>query len=137
MLKAFQKALTEALSAVVNTREYRGELSTPEKAKLLAQELPLVMVDFVGDTHVGALKKVAEFNLYLVHVSFSRNTTARETTRLELVELLERVDETISSKSFADSKYVQLGRARKLFDGQSGTGYLTAFVRTFHVELRI
>ena len=137
MLKDFQKSLIEALSVVVSTRVYRGELSTLHKAKLLAQELPLVMVDFVGDTHIGALKKVAEFNLYLVHVSFSGNTTARETTRLELVELLERVDETISSKCFAGSKYVQLKQARKLFDGQSGTGYLTAFVRTFHVELRI
>jgi len=137
MLKEFQKALMAKIGETVGVREYRGELSSPEKAKALAKELPLVMVDFVGDDHGGhALKKIAVFNLYIVHVSFSGNITARETKRIELVELIETVDEAITAKSFAGSGYVKLQKLTKLFDAQAGVGYLTAFTRTLTVELR-
>jgi len=137
MLRAFQEALIEKISHVAKTRKYQGELSNLENAKMLSSELPLVMVDFVGDTHIGALKKVAEFNLYIVHISYSSNTQHREETKTELIELLERVDEAISSQSLAGSQYIQLKRARKLFDGKSNRAYLSVFMRTLQVELRI
>ncbi len=139
MLKNFNTALIAALSSVdgLTARQYRGELGNPEGAKALARELPLVMVDFVGDDHAGhALKKTAVFNLYIVHVSFSGNDTAREGKRWELVDLVEEIDERITAKSFAGSQPVKLQKLQKLFDGQAGGGYLTAFMRTLHVELR-
>jgi len=139
MLKEFKNALIAALDAIdegLTVREYRGELSDPETAKALAKELPLVMVDLIDHNPDGATRANALFNLYFVHIAYTSHTGMKEAAKWELVDLIERVDAAYTAKSFGGSGYVMPDRARKLFDGKAGTGYLTAFVRTIRVPLR-
>ena len=137
MLKDFKTGLIDAIRSVdssITVREYRGELSAPETAKLLPQELPAVLVDFVRDNIRDEAHKTAVFNLYFVHVAYTKNRDTRETAKWELVDLLEAVDAALQAQRFRGVDKIRPTLGNKLFDGRTGSGYLSAFARTIEVS---
>ncbi len=137
MLKDFKTALIETIRAVdasITVREYRGELSAPETAKMLPQELPAVLVDFVRDDVRDEAHKTALFNLYFVHVAYTKNRGVRDTAKWELVDLLEAVDTVLLQARFRGVGKIRPTYGTKLFDGRTGSGYLSAFARTIEVS---
>lgn len=136
MLKEIQTELIDTISTIATARQYFGELKDPEKAKLLAKELPIVLVDYVGDANRGALARVATFQLYIVHIQHSRHPDARTEAGYTVMDLIERIDGAITNASMqACRKPVALKRTVKLYDDISSQGYLTFFTRTLEVEI--
>lgn len=134
-LNSFQEALITRVSQKATARVYRGELSDLENIKSLGNDLPLVLVDYVGDRHEGALKKYARFNLYIVHLAY--NEKKLETNTLGLLDLCDELDLLLSGESLDNSRPISLLSMQKMYDGKSGRAYLSAYVRTLEARINI
>jgi len=115
----------------ITCRRYYGELSTPKEPQLKEGELPLVLVDFIGDRPKDPGRVTLIFNIYIVHVSYSLNLHTRAKKHQEVLTLMQTVDTTLSLP-FGTSVVV-LKNLKKIYDGLSNKGYLTVFMR--QVEL--
>jgi len=111
----------------ISCRRYFGELSSPKEPKLKDGELPLVLVDFIGDKPKDAGRVTLIFNLYIVHVSYSSNLHTRAKKHQEVLGLVEIVDRELSLP-FGVS-VVTLKNLKKIYDGISSKGYLTVYMR--------
>jgi len=133
MVGAFQDALIAYLNEIVNTRAYLGELSTPEKPVLARSDLPVVLVDFVGDSYISPLERVLEFNLYIVHMSWSKNRAYRDRNEKSVLALCEQTDRHIHLVRLAGCEEIRLQRLQKIYDAASDAGYLCVYMRTIKV----
>ena len=133
-LRSFQDALITRVSQKITCREYRGELSDLENIKMLGNDLPLVLVDYVGDHYDGALKQYARFNLYIVHLAY--NEKKLKTNSLDLLDLCDELDYLLSGESLDNSRPISLKSLQKMYDGKSGRAYLSAYVRTIEARLK-
>jgi len=133
MIAKVQESIIERVADLgdITCRRYYGELSSPKEPKLTEGELPLVLVDFVGDKPQDATRVILQFNIYIVHVSYSANIHTRAKKHQEVLSLMESVDRVISLPF--GSSIVTLKTLKKIYDGISSKGYLTVFMR--QVEL--
>ena len=133
MIAKVQESIIERVTALgdITCRRYYGELSSPKEPKLTEGELPLVLVDFVGDKPKDSTRVILQFNIYIVHVSYSANIHTRAKKHQEVLSLMESVDRVISLPF--GSSIVTLKTLKKIYDGISSKGYLTVFMR--QVEL--
>jgi len=111
----------------ITCRRYYGELSNAKEPKLKEGELPLVLIDFIGDKPKDAGRVVLMFNIYIVHVSYSSNIHTRAKKHQEVLGLVEIVDRELSLPF--DTSIVTLKNLKKIYDGISSKGYLTVFMR--------
>lgn len=111
----------------LSCRRYYGELSSPKEPKLKEGELPLVLVDFIGDKPKDAGRVTLMFNIYIVHVSYSANVHTRAKKHQEVLALIQCVDRTLSLPF--ETSIVVLKNLKKIYDGISNKGYLTVFMR--------
>ena len=116
----------------ISVRRYYGELSDPTRPQLTDGELPLVLVDFVGDKALSVSEVQLSFNLYIAHVSLSKNRATKQKKHEEVLELLHRIDKNVSLKLVDDGSLVRLGALKKIFDAKSDKGYLTIYMRQVH-----
>ena len=133
-LREFQNELITRVSQKVNCRVYRGELSDLEDIKTLGNDLPLVLVDFVGDKYDGALKQYARFNLYIVHLAYNENKSKQNS--IDLLDLSDELDYLLSGESLDSSRPISLISMQKMYDGKSGRAYLSAYVRTIEARIK-
>ena len=129
MIAKVQEKIIERVVALgdITCRRYFGELSTAKEPKLKEGELPLVLVDFVGDKPKDSGRVTLIFNLYVVHVSYSSSPHTRAKKQQEVLELVEVVDRELSLP-FGTS-IVTLKNLKKIYDGISNKGYLTVYMR--------
>jgi len=133
MVSLFQDALIEHLQSIVNAREYFGELSTPEKPMLTKSDLPVVLVDFTGDRYVSPMQKENYFNLYVVHMTYSKNRKYRSDNEKSLLELMTQIDRHINLKQMEGFEEIRLDRLQKIYDAASDAGYLCVYMRSIRV----
>ncbi len=129
MIAKVQESIIKRVLALgdITCRRYYGELSNPKEPKLKEGELPLVLVDFVGDKPKDTGRVSLMFNIYIVHVSYSVNPHTRAKKHQEVLELMEVVDRELSLPF--DTSIVVLKNLKKIYDGISNKGYLTVFMR--------
>lgn len=131
-----QEEIIEHIKGIgdIFVRRYFGELSVPKKPALPDGELPLVLVDYVGDKPLSVSEVQHTFNLYIAHVSLSKNQDNRKRKHEEVLELIKLVDQALSLKLNTDASLVSLGSLKKIYDAKSDKGYLTVFMRQLHVK---
>lgn len=134
MLKT-QDAIIEAIQEIgdVNVDRYYGELSNPSRPQLADGKLPLVLVDFVGDKPLGQTEVQMTYNLYVAHVSLSKNPNTRTKKHEEVLLLIDLVDKAVSLTLAEDAALIRLGSLKKIFDAKSDKGYLSVYMRQLHV----
>ncbi len=130
-----QEDIIDAIAGIdtnISVRRYYGELSDPARPVLGDGELPLVLVDFVGDKARSVSEVQLTFNLYISHVSLSKNRDTRQKKHEEVLELLHLIDKHVSLHLADRSSLLQLGSLKKIFDAKSDKGYLTVYMRQLH-----
>lgn len=132
-----QQSIIDAIQEIgedISVRRYYGELSDPVKPKLSDGELPLILVDFIGDKPLSVSEVQLNYNLYIAHVSMGKNRTTRQKKQEEVLLLLNQIDQNISLALTHDGGIVQLGSLKKIYDAKSDKGYLTIWMRQVHTK---
>jgi len=137
MVPTIQSSIIEKIGELgqIKVRRYYGELGDPEHPVLASGELPLVLVDFVGDDPKGLQETDLQFNLYISHLSLSKHLDARAQRHDEALDLLDRIDRAILLLDL-DEGILRLGRLKKIYDARSEKGYLSIFMRQVYVRSR-
>jgi len=130
-----QQDIIDAIQSIgedISVRRYYGELSTPSQPLLSDGELPLILVDFVGDKPLSISEVQLTFNLYIAHVSLSKNRHTRQKKHEEVLILLNQIDKSLSLALTDNTSLLLLGSLKKIFDAKSDKGYLTIYMRQIH-----
>lgn len=130
-----QDAIIDRIKEIgdVSVERYWGELSNPQDPQLPDGKLPLVLVDYIGDTPKSVTNMNYNFNLYIVHVGLSKNADTRKKKNEEVLLLLKLVDKQISLATI-NGGIAKLGTSKKIFDARSRKGYLTIYLRKVSIE---
>lgn len=116
----------------ITVKNYLGELSDPQKPQIKDTEIPLVLIDYIGDDPASGQNEVKHmFNLYIVHVTLSANPKNRDINSKDVLTLLKSLDEAVSL-TIKNEAIITLGRLRKIFDAASTKGYLSIYMRTVY-----
>lgn len=137
MHQAFETGLIsdiKAVEGVEESRRYAGELDNPKEAKIADGDIPLVLVDFVEDDPIAGGVR-AKWNLYIVHIAYSKSDAVRSATAYDLLDLRKNIRRSLKKKSIATSGPIKMKKMRKLFDARAAKGYLTCYVQTIEVDL--
>jgi len=120
--------IVETLSAIggVSVDRYYGQLSDPKDPDIQKEELPKILVDFVGDEREGS-NRALYFNLYFVHIAYSANESYRQQTNATISKMMEEVEKRLDKVT---RFFVRTNRSRKLFDAAIDEGYLSLFSRS-------
>ncbi|WP_294962048.1 hypothetical protein [Sulfurimonas sp.] len=136
MIGDFKAALILELDKdELNAETYFGELADPKNFKVNLKASPLILVDYVGDKPVNPLKKEHKFNLYITHISYSKNKKTRISKHNEIYDLLKDIDKKVALKSFVGSEPIVVGKSEKIYDSVVSAGYLTVFTKEISVVL--
>jgi len=135
MLAEFEESLKIELERVATTFIYKGEFNSLKESRINKRDLPCIYLDFVKDTPTKTGTKEVFYNLYICHLSFSKNPEIQIKNRTELTTLLEQVDHVLEHTSPGGSDPIQLSTGRKLYDAASPQGYLTVFCREISAVL--
>lgn len=131
MLSEFQTLLIGHLNeADVTAKEYFGELADTNRLKMVKNDLPMVLVDFVGCDGDGDYDEESTFNLYLLHATYSKNEKLRTATKVSLLEFRRNVKRLVVQQSFGDSSPIKIGKTKKLLDAAVDGAYLTVYTMT-------
>jgi len=137
MITDFEKSVIDVLNVDgLNAKKYFGELGDPKNFKFVTHEMPLVFLDFIGDTPDNPIRDIYKFNLYIAHISYSKNKETRSLKHYEVYGLLQEINKRLSLKSFLNSEPIKIGKSEKIFDSVIGAGYLTVFKREFTTILQ-
>ncbi|WP_294962587.1 hypothetical protein [Sulfurimonas sp.] len=132
MISDFEKSVIDILNKDgLSAKKYFGELSDPKNFKFATKEMPLIFLDFIGDSPENPIRDIYKFNLYIAHISYSKNESTRSSKHYELYDLLQEINTRLSYKSFLNSEPIKMGKSEKIFDSVVSAGYLTVFKREF------
>jgi len=120
--------IVESLLSIngVFVERYYGQLSDYSSPDLKKDELPKILVDFVGDNRDG-MRRMLHFNLYFVHIAYSANKDYRQKSLSDLSVLMEETEKRLDKIT---DFMVQTNRSRKIFDAAIKEGYLSVFSRS-------
>lgn len=136
MINVFETKVIEALNEnELKAHKYYGELINPKNFQFNQQDLPIIYVDYIGDKPIDTLRKEFKFNLYIAHISYSKNKKTRQQKHQEIYSLLKAIDETLDLNSFDNSEPIKMGKTEKIFDAVINEGYLTVYKREFTATL--
>lgn len=128
MLSEFQTQLIGHLNEKgLTTKEYFGELSDKNRLKMVKNELPLILVDFVGSDGGGDYEENVTFNLYLLHATYSKNEKLRTSTNLSLLDFRRTLKRLIVQHSFGNSSPIEVNKTKKLLDAAVDGAYLSVY----------
>jgi hypothetical protein len=130
MLSAFQTQLIAHINTEHKAKEYFGELSDKNRLKMVKNDLPLVLVDFVSSDAEDAYSEAAAFNLYILHATYSKNEDLRTQTNLSLLDFVHSIKRLIVQQSFADSSPIEIKKTKKMLDAAVDGAYLTVYTMT-------
>jgi len=127
MLSAFQTQLIAHINAAHKAKEYFGELSDKNRLKMVKNDLPMVLVDFVSSDAEDTYSEAATFNLYILHATYSKNEDLRTQTNLSLLDFVRSIKRLIVQQSFADSSPIEIKKTKKMLDAAVDGAYLTVY----------
>lgn len=127
MLSAFQTDLIEHINTAYTAKEYFGELSDKNRLKMVKNDLPMILVDFVNSDSNNAYDETATFNLYILHATYSKNEKARSDTKLSLLNLIRSIKRLVVQQSFGNSSPVEIKKTKKMIDAAVDGSYLTVY----------
>ena len=128
MVAAFQNALIEHLKTDgFNVKDYFGEFSRPDQAKLLKTFLPGIMVDFVDSKPDGLNRDSVTFSLYIVHATYSKQETLRTQTDITLLDFIHSIRRSLMRQSINGSDPIEITRIKKIYDDAKDSAYLTVY----------
>lgn len=131
-----QNEIIEAISEIddLTVREYLGELIDPSRPQIKDGELPMVLIDYIGDEPINGQSEVRLiFNLYIIHVTQSSAPANRQKSNQSALVLLSLIDKSISLET-KELALITLGRCKKIFDAASTKGYLSVYMRTLYAQ---
>jgi hypothetical protein len=121
-----QNTIIASLRSITKYVEpYYGQLSDYNSPQLPKEELPKILVDFIGDSREG-MGRALHFNLYFVHLSYSANKDYRSSALQTLAQMLESSESAL--EKITEYNLVT-NRSKKLFDAAISEGYLSLFSR--------
>lgn len=137
MYKKYQDGLIQAIknNTDINAQDYFGELERPEEGAFAKGALPAVYIDFVEDDTSNPSTIEIFFSLYIVHISYSKNTQTRLETKQEIYDLLGSIYNNIAFKSIEDSEPLRLKKLQKIFDAKAAGGYLTVYKKDLSMHI--
>lgn len=137
MIGSFEKSIIDSLNKNnLHTKKYFGELIDPRNFQFKEGDLPLILIDYLGDEPETNFTNKYSFNLYVAHISYSNNEKTRGLKHQEIYELLNQVNNNLDQKSFDGSNPIQIGKSEKIFDSMAKQGYLTVYLKKFTVILK-
>lgn len=126
MIEEITTAIEDSLKTLnITVKRYLGELSSHKEPQILKDELPVVFIDFTGDSPKGYERDLF-YNLYFVHISYSKNEKNRSAKTKELISLLEKADLKLYKTKEAS---IKVNKTKKIFDAKITEGYLTIFTK--------
>lgn len=128
MLSAFQTDLIEHINTAHTAKEYFGELSDKNRLKMVKNDLPMVLVDFVSSDAEDAYAEAATFNLYILHATYSKNEELRSKTNLSLLDFIHSIKRLIVQQSFGDSSPIEIKKTKKMIDAAVDGAYLSVYI---------
>ncbi len=120
----------------INAKKYFGELENPKNFKYELTTLPLILSDFIGSKPIDILREECKFNLYEIHVAYSKNENTRAAKHYELYSLQKTIKKILHLKSFENSEPIKMGKLEKIFDANISTGYLTVYKQEFSIIIK-
>jgi hypothetical protein len=137
MIEAFEDAIINVLNHnELKSKKYYGELINPKNFQFNQNELPMIYVDYIGDKPNDMLRKDYKFNLYITHISYSKNEKTRQQKHQDIYAILKEIDTRLSLVSFCGSEPIKMGKTEKIFDAVINNGYLTVYKREFTTILK-
>ncbi|MDY0320416.1 MAG: DUF1834 family protein [Arcobacteraceae bacterium] len=137
MIGAFEEAIINELNQdELKSKKYYGELINPKSFQFNQNELPIIYVDYIGDKPNDMLRKECKFNLYITHISYSKNEKTRQQKHQDIYATLKEIDERLALNSFCGSEPIKMGKTEKIFDAVVDSGYLTVYKREFTTILK-
>ncbi|DAB30672.1 MAG TPA: hypothetical protein CFH84_02660 [Sulfurimonas sp. UBA12504] len=127
MLSAFQTGLIEHINLTHTCKEYFGELSDKSRLKMVKNDLPMVLVDFVSSDAEDAYAEAATFNLYILHATYSKNEELRSKTNLSLLDFIHSIKRLIVQQSFGYSSPIEIKKTKKMIDAAVDGAYLSVY----------
>ena len=121
-VKDVQDDIISITNQVAPTSLYFGEFFKPQELEILPNTLPLIKIDFTGTRSKTPAEHTITHNLYIAHISYSKNENTRSNTHKEIYELIGQID-----KLLLMSGQHTLIKSQKIFDNVSKGGYLTIF----------
>lgn len=128
MLSEFQTQLLDHINTTHKAKEYFGELSDKNRLKMVKNNLPMVLVDFVNSDTEDAYSEEATFNLYILHATYSKNEDLRIQTNLSLLDYLHSVKRLLVQQTFGDSSPIEIKKTKKMLDAAVDGAYLTVYI---------
>ncbi len=132
----------DALLSLINTKttaraqKYFGELENPQEGNFAKGSLPIVYIDFVEDDTSKANTIDIVFSLYIVHISYSKNTTLRENSNNEIHDLLKDIYKNLAFKSVEGSQPIEMKRLQKIYDATAAGGYLSVYKKDISITIK-
>lgn len=120
----------------INCDKYFGELKDTKNFRYELTKLPLVFTDFIGSKPIDMLREDAKFNLYEVHISYSKNKATRALKHYELYELQKVIKNSLHLTSFTNTEPLKVGKLEKIFDAVTQSGYLTVFKQELSIIIK-
>ncbi len=130
MLSVFQTDLINHIKTQFAAKEYFGELSDKNRLKMIKNELPMILVDFVDSDSINAYEENAKFNLYMIHATYSKNEGLRSNTKLTLLNFIRSIKRLIAQRTFGNSSPIEIKKTKKLLDAAVDGAYLTVYTMT-------
>ncbi|GEM_PF-6843402 len=126
------KDILEAIKSTgFNAKYYLGELSSYKEPELIKSQLPIVFVDYTGDTP-SLDKRVIHINLYFVDMTASKTEEYRQNALQSLLQIQQKTELVLINIL----KYqVDIKKTKKIFDAKTDTGYLTIFTKSIDITI--
>lgn len=135
MLSVFQTDLIKHINTKYTAKEYFGELADKTRLKLIKNDLPMVLVDFVGADSDGAYEDISTFNLYILHAAYSKNEELRSNTKLALLDYIRSIKRLIAQQSFGNSSPIEIKKTKKMLDAAVDGAYLTVYTMSISATI--
>lgn len=135
-MQIYENKLKEILSDIASCETYFGEFSSINEIKIDPKKMPIIYVDFLGETPVDNFEVSLEFALYIAHASFSKNENTRDSKRYEIYDLLDDINKTLQTKNILNSQLIKSKSSSKILDAKSSTAYITIFKKNIEFTIQ-
>ena len=134
-MQKYEDELKNILSEVTTCETYFGEFYSLNEIKIDSKKMPIIYIDFLGETPVNNYEVSLEFSLYIVHAAFSKNENIRDSKRYEIYTLLAQINEALQSKPVLDSQLIKSKGSKKILDAKSANAYITIFKKNIEFSI--
>ena len=134
-VQIYEDELKKELSKIATCETYFGEFSSVDEIKIDTKKMPIIYVDFLGETPLNCYEVGVEFSLYIAHASFSKNENIRDSKRYEIYTLLEDINKSLMAKTILEAQPIKCKSSSKILDAKSTNAYITIFKKNIEFTI--